>query len=149
MKCHSCDTDNNEQMRYCKNCGDPLTLTSPNVEQPTTYNPPTSKDDKFKIGDFIIGILIPVAILGLMGAASYGWVVDAVTLANEGPSEISGYVVGFGVAMAAGHLILVDILLLGISVCVISKGNQSIGKGMLVGAILPWVFLKYFDGFWL
>jgi hypothetical protein len=136
-------------MRYCKNCGDPLTLTSPNVEQPTTYNPPTSKDDKFKIGDFIIGILIPVAILGLMGAASYGWVVDAVTLANEGPSEISGYVVGFGVAMAAGHLILVDILLLGISVCVISKGNQSIGKGMLVGAILPWVFLKYFDGFWL
>jgi hypothetical protein len=149
MKCHSCNTDNNEQMRYCKNCGDPLTLTSPNVEQPTTYNPPTSKDDKFKIGDFIIGILIPVAILGLMGAASYGWVVDAVTLANEGPSEISGYVVGFGVAMAAGHLILVDILLLGISVCVISKGNQSIGKGMLVGAILPWVFLKYFDGFWL
>ena len=136
-------------MRYCKNCGDPLTLTSPNVEQPTTYNPPTSKDDKFKIGDFIIGILIPVAILGLMGAASYGWVVDAVTLANEGPSEISGYVVGFGVAMAAGSLILVDILLLGISVCVISKGNQSIGKGMLVGAILPWVFLKYFDGFWL
>lgn len=136
-------------MRYCKNCGDPLTLTSPNVEQPTTYNPPTSKDDKFKIGDFIIGILIPVAILGLMGAASYGWVVDAVTLANEGPSEISGYVVGFGVALAAGSLILVDILLLGISVCVISKGNQSIGKGMLVGAILPWVFLKYFDGFWL
>jgi len=136
-------------MRYCKNCGDPLTLTSPNVEQPTTYNPPTSKDDKFKIGDFIIGILIPVAILGLMGAASYGWVVDAVTLANEGPSEISGYVVGFGVAMAAGSLILVDILLLGVGGCVISKGNQSIGKGMLVGAILPWVFLKYFDGFWL
>jgi len=149
MKCHSCNTDNNEQMRYCKNCGDPLTLTSPNVEQPTTYNPPTSKDDKFKIGDFIIGILIPVAILGLMGAASYGWVVDAVTLANEGPSEISGYVVGFGVAMGAGSLILVNILLFGISVCVISKGNQSIGKGMLVGAILPWVFLKYFDGFWL
>ena len=144
MKCHSCNTDNNEQMRYCKNCGDPLTLTSPNVEQPTTYNPPTSKDDKFKIGDFIIGILIPVAILGLMGAVSYGWVVDAVTLANEGPSEISGYVVGFGVAMAAGSLILVDILLLGVGVCVISKGNQSIGNGML-----PWVFFVFIAGFWL
>jgi uncharacterized membrane protein YkgB len=78
-----------------------------------------------------------------MGAVSYGWVVDAVTLANEGPSEISGYVVGFGVALAAGHLILVDILLLGVGVCVISKGNQSIGKGMLVGAILPWVFLRF------